>query len=160
MLTGTLSPQVATIALAIGVMLALCCYLVTNLSPGGMITPGWLAVAFLEDIDRVPVIVGVTAVTWLSTMLVQRYVILYGKRLFASVILISVVYSVGAYLVVHEHAPLLFAHQTLGFIIPGLIAYQLVRQPRLPTIACTFSVTLGAYGILASGVLLDLVPAT
>ncbi|ADG76952.1 Poly-gamma-glutamate synthesis protein PgsC OS=Tsukamurella paurometabola (strain ATCC 8368 / DSM / CCUG 35730 / CIP 100753 / JCM 10117 / KCTC 9821 / NBRC 16120 / NCIMB 702349 / NCTC 13040) OX=521096 GN=Tpau_0306 PE=4 SV=1 [Tsukamurella paurometabola] len=159
-MSGTLSPQVASIALAIGIVLALCCYLVTNLSPGGMITPGWLAVAFLEDIQRVPLIFGMTVATWISTILVQKWVILYGKRLFASVILISVVYSLGIYLVVHGQYPLLFAQQTLGFIIPGLIAYQLVRQPRVPTIACTCAVTLGAYGLLASGILLDLVPAT
>jgi hypothetical protein len=50
-------------------------------------------------------------------------------------------------------------HETLGFIIPGLIAYQLVRQPALATLAATGTVTLTSYGVLASGLLLGLVPA-
>jgi poly-gamma-glutamate biosynthesis protein PgsC/CapC len=150
MLTGTLGPEVATIALAIGLMFAFVCYLTTNLSPGGMITPGWIAVTATEDLRKVVVIAGVTALTYCATLLLQRVVILYGKRLFAAVIMISVLCSTGLFLLVRNDFPLLFVHQTLGFIIPGLIAYQLVRQPRRATIACTT--------VLASGILLDLIP--
>ncbi len=35
-----LSPEVAVMGLALGLVLSLVCYLATNLSPGGMITPG------------------------------------------------------------------------------------------------------------------------
>src|SRR4029079_8955080 len=100
----------------------------TNLSPGGMITPGWLAVTVTEDPRKVIVIAGVTLVTYLSTLLLQRGVILYGKRLFAAVIMVSVLFSTGLFLLVYNDYPVFFVHQTLGFIIPGLIAYQLVRQ--------------------------------
>lgn len=158
MLNGTLGPEVATIALAIGLMFAFVCYLVTNLSPGGMITPGWLAVTVTEDPRKVIVIAGVTLLTYLSTLLLQRGVILYGKRLFAAVIMVSVLFSTGLFLLVYNDYPLFFVHQTLGFIIPGLIAYQLVRQPRLATIAGTTAVSLATYGVLASGILLNLVP--
>ena len=158
MLTGTLAPEVATIALAIGLMFAFVCYLTTNLSPGGMITPGWLAVTVTEDPRKVALIAGITVLTYLATLGMQRVVILYGKRLFASVIMISVLFSTGLFLLVHRDFPLLFVHQTLGFIIPGLIGYQLVRQPCAATIACTTAVSLAAYGVLASGILLGLVP--
>ena len=131
MLYETLDPQVATLALAIGLLFALACYLTTNLSPGGMITPGWLALTLAEDIGKVAVIVGVTALTYLGTRLVQRTVILYGKRLFAAVMMLSVLLSMTLFLIVQRDYPLLFTHETLGFIIPGLIAYQLVRQPAL-----------------------------
>jgi gamma-polyglutamate biosynthesis protein CapC len=157
-LTGTMSPEVATIALAIGLMFAFVCYLTTNLSPGGMITPGWIAVTITEDPRKLIVIAAVTALTYGSTLLLQRVVILYGKRLFAAVIMVSVLYSTGLFLLVHNDFPVLFVHQTLGFIIPGLIGYQLVRQPRVATIACTTAVSVAAYGVLASGILLDLVP--
>jgi poly-gamma-glutamate biosynthesis protein PgsC/CapC len=158
MLTGTMAPEVATIALAIGLMFAFVCYLTTNLSPGGMITPGWIAVTVTEDPRKLVVIAAVTALTYGATLVLQRVVILYGKRLFAAVIMISVLFSTGLFLLVHNDFPLLFVHQTLGFIIPGLIGYQLVRQPRAATIACTTAVSLAAYGVLASGILLDLIP--
>ena len=42
--------------------------------------------------------------------------------------------------------------------MPGLIAYQLVRQPVKATLASTGIVTLLSYVVLLSGVLLNLLP--
>ena len=158
MLYGTLPPDVATIALAIGLLFALTCYLTTNLSPGGMITPGWIALTLAEDARKMVVIIAVTALAYVGTLVLQRTVILYGKRLFAAVTMLSVTLSTGLFLVVQQDYPLLFTHQTLGFIIPGLIAYQLVRQPTRATLLSTGAVSLASYGVLAGGLLLGLVP--
>ncbi|OZM83893.1 poly-gamma-glutamate biosynthesis protein PgsC/CapC [Pseudonocardia sp. MH-G8] len=159
MLAGTLAPQAATIALAIGLLFALVCYLTTNLSPGGMITPGWLALTLVEDAMKVAVIAGVTVVAYLAIRGLQRVVILYGKRLFAAVMMLSVLLSTGLFLLVQRDYPLLFAHETLGFVIPGLVAYQLVRQPPLATVLATSAVSLASYGVLASGLVLGAVSA-
>ena len=42
-----LAPEVSVMLIALGLVLSLVCYLVTNLSPGGMITPGWLALVLI-----------------------------------------------------------------------------------------------------------------
>jgi gamma-polyglutamate biosynthesis protein CapC len=157
MFAGILAPQAATIALAIGLLFALICYLTTNLSPGGMITPGWLALTLVEDVWKVAVIAGVTVVTYLGVRGLQRVVILYGKRLFAAVMMLSVLLSTGLFLLVQRDYPLLFAHETLGFVIPGLVAYQLVRQPPVATVLATSVVSLASYGVLASGLVLGVV---
>src|SRR5207237_802569 len=115
MLAGSLAPQAATVALAIGLLFALVCYLTTNLSPGGMITPGWLALTLVEDATKVAVIAAVTLVTYLGLRGLQRAVILYGKRLFATVMMLSVLLSTGLFLLVQRDYPLFFAHETLGF---------------------------------------------
>lgn len=154
-----LAPEVATIALAIGLLFSLTCYLTTNLSPGGMITPGWIALTLVEDPRKMIVVVAITALSWAGTLGLQRVVILYGKRLFAAVTLLSVTLSTGLFLVVQQDYPLLFAHETLGFIIPGLVAYQLVRQPTRPTLVCTGAVSLASYGVLAGALLAGAVPA-
>ena len=159
MLAGSLAPQAATIALAIGLLFALVCYLTTNLSPGGMITPGWLALTLVEDPRKVAVIAAVTVVTYLGLRGLQRAVILYGKRLFATVMMLSVLLSTGLFLVVQRDYPLIFAHETLGFVIPGLVAYQLVRQPPVATVLATSAVSLASYGVLASGLVLGAVTA-
>jgi gamma-polyglutamate biosynthesis protein CapC len=159
MFAGTLAPQAATIALAIGLLFALVCYLTTNLSPGGMITPGWMALTVVEDVQKVAVIVGVTVITYLGVRGLQRVVILYGKRLFAAVIMLSVLFSTGVFLLVQRDYPLIFAHETLGFVIPGLVAYQLVRQPPVATLLATSAVSLTSYGVLASGLVLGAVTA-
>src|SRR3954453_4975575 len=113
MVYGALTSEIATVALAIGILLALVCYLATNLSPGGMITPGWVALTITEDPRKIVVIIAVTALTYGATLLLQRNVILYGKRLFAAVSMISVLLSTGLFLVVHEQYPLYFTHETL-----------------------------------------------
>jgi poly-gamma-glutamate biosynthesis protein PgsC/CapC len=159
MLAGSLAPQAATVALAIGLLFALVCYLTTNLSPGGMITPGWLALTLVEDARKVAVIAAVTVVTYLGLRGLQRAVILYGKRLFAAVMMLSVLLSTGLFLLVQRDYPLIFAHETLGFVIPGLVAYQLVRQPPVATVLATSAVSLASYGVLASGLVLGAVTA-
>jgi len=158
MISGTLQPEVATLGLAIGLLFSLLCYLTSNLSPGGMITPGWLALTLVEDYRRAAIVVLMTALTYLGTKGLQRVVILYGKRLFAAVVLLSVLLQTSLFILIQNDYPLLYVHETLGFVVPGLIAYQLVRQPAGATVLATGSVSLITYGVLVSGVLVGLVP--
>src|SRR5690606_9181587 len=46
--TAALTPEMAALGIAIGLFFSLLCYLTTNLSPGGMITPGWIALTLIE----------------------------------------------------------------------------------------------------------------
>lgn len=158
MTTTELAPEIATIGLAIGLLLSLVCYLTTNLSPGGMITPGWIALTIVEDFRRAAIIVLMTALTYGGTRVLQRWVILYGKRLFAAVVLLGVLLQASLLVLLQADYPLLFVHQTLGFVVPGLIAYQLVRQRPVATMLATGGVSLVSYAILISGVLVGLVP--
>ena len=157
---GEFSAQLATACLGIGLVFALLCYLTTNLSPGGMITPGWVAVALIEDPLQAAIIVGMSAVTYGLALLLRRLVILYGKRLFAAIVLLSVFLQLTLFVIVQRDAPLLFAHETLGFIAPGLIAYQLIRQPPIATIIATSLVTAITYGVAISGIIAGFVPVT
>lgn len=158
MIGGGLVPEVATLGLAIGLVFSLICYLTTNLSPGGMITPGWLALTLVQEYRLAALIVLTTALTYLGTTVLQRVVILYGKRLFAAVVLLGVLLQTSAFLLIEQDFPLLFVHQTLGFVVPGLIAYQLVRQPPAATMLATTAVSGATYGVLLCGVLSGLVP--
>ena len=160
MTTRYLMAEVATIGLAIGLLLALVCLLITNLSPGGMISPGWLALTLVEDYRRAAIVVLMTALTYAGTIAMRRLTILYGKRLFAAIVLLAVLLQSSLFLVIQHDYPLLFAHQTLGFVVPGLIAYQLVRQPPVATLMATSAVSLATCGVLVSGVLVGLVPTT
>ncbi|MET7761086.1 poly-gamma-glutamate biosynthesis protein PgsC/CapC [Streptomyces sp. NPDC005336] len=153
-----LTPDMAALGIALGLLFSLVCYLTTNLSPGGMITPGWLALTLIEDLRLASMVVGVTVLTYLSTRLLQGAVILYGKRLFAAVVMCGVLLQATLYMVLQHQFPMLFTHQTLGYIVPGLIAYQLVRQPPRATLVSTATVALGAYAVLMVGMLLGLLP--
>lgn len=158
-MTVELTPEIAALSLAIGLLFSLVCYLITNLSPGGMITPGWLALTIAQEPRRAAIVVCVTALTFLGAVVLQKIVILYGKRLFAAVVLVAVFLQTTLFFFIQTQSPFLFAHQTLGFIVPGLIAYQLVRQPIAPTLISTATVTLLNYVVLTSGLLLGLMPS-
>lgn len=152
-------PEVTVLGLSIGLVFSLVCYLVTNLSPGGMITPPWLALLLIEDSRRAVIVAAVIAITIAVMRVVQKLVILYGKRLFATVVLVAVFFQVTVSLFLIDLFPTLFATTTLGFIVPGLVAYQLIRQPVVPTVIALGTVTLMTYAILLSGVLLRLIPS-
>lgn len=158
-MTG-LTPEVAVLGISLGLLFSLICYLTTNLSPGGMITPGWLALTLVQEARRVVLIVVVVALTYAGARILREVVILYGKRLFATVVMLGVFLQMTLFLFFLDSFPLLFAHETLGFIVPGLIAYQLLRQPIAATLACTTVVTAAAYGVMLTGVLLRFVPLT
>jgi gamma-polyglutamate biosynthesis protein CapC len=158
LIPAVLTPEIAALGIALGLLFSLVCYLTTNLSPGGMITPGWLALTLVEDVQLAAMVVGITAATYLASLLLQRYVILYGKRLFAAVVLTGVLLQATVYVVLRQEFPLLYGNQTLGFIVPGLIAYQLVRQPRAATLLATSTVTLANYVVLTAGILLGVMP--
>ncbi len=155
---GDLTPEMTTLALGVGLVFSLMCYLLTNLSPGGMITPGWLGVIMVEVPLQGLVIVGVTIVTFLLVKLLQKIVILYGKRLFAAVVLTGVLLQLTIYILVRRDLPLLFTHETLGFVVPGLITYQLVRQPPLVTLLATGSAAAATYVVVISGILAGVLP--
>ncbi|MFJ5234457.1 poly-gamma-glutamate biosynthesis protein PgsC/CapC [Kitasatospora sp. NPDC088391] len=160
MIPTVLTPDIAAIGIALGLVFSLVCYLTTNLSPGGMITPGWLALTLVEDLTRVAIVIGVTVIAFFATKLLQKLVILYGKRLFAAVVLTGVLLQATATLLLRQELPTLYANQTLGFIVPGLITYQLVRQPKAATLMSTSTVTLATYVVLTAGVLLGALPGT
>ncbi|GAU71428.1 putative capsule biosynthesis protein CapC [Streptomyces sp. NBRC 110611] len=155
-----LPPETAAIGVAIGLLISLICYLVTNLSPGGMITPGWLALTLVEDLQRAAMAVGVTVLAYLGTLLMQRCMILYGKRLFVAVILLGIILQATVIIMLSLEFPQIYGNQSLGFIVPGLIAYQMVRQPKGPTLVATGSVTLAAYVALTAGIRFGVMPST
>ncbi|AOR33133.1 capsule biosynthesis protein capC [Streptomyces fodineus] len=158
MIPAHLTAQTAALGIALGLIFSLVCYLTTNLSPGGMITPGWIALTLVTDVQMAGLMVGVAALTYFGTKLLQRTVILYGKRLFAAVVLCAVLMQTTVMLALNHEFPLLYTSQTLGFIVPGLVSYQMVRQPLAATVISTTAVTLATYVVLISGLLIGVMP--
>ena len=158
MIPANLTAQTAALGIALGLVFSLVCYLTTNLSPGGMITPGWIALTLVTDVRMAGLMVAVAAATYFMTKLLQRTVILYGKRLFAAVVLCAVLMQTTVMLALSHESPLLYTSQTLGFIVPGLVSYQMVRQPMAATVISTTAVTLATYVVLVSGLLMGALP--
>jgi hypothetical protein len=137
MLGGTLSPPAVMLGLSVGIVCALLVYLRTRLSPGGLFTPGWLAVAVVADLNAALVVLVAAGLTYLGVRAGQRYLILYGDRLFAAALLLGVVLATGWYLLPGVGFPPLFSLAAFGLIVPGWLAYQLASQPIVPTVVVT-----------------------
>ena len=76
-----LAPEVSVLLISFGLVLSLSCYLVTNLSPGGMITPGWLALVLIVQPmlapkelmlkDEMPLMTGAVVSAWAAVVNVK-----------------------------------------------------------------------------------------
>lgn len=136
-----MSSSMAAALLGLGVLAALWCYLKTNISPGGLIVPGVLALTALEGPASFGQTIVAIAATFGLVKLLSKAGILYGKRLFAACLAISTLIELTAFIVLHKHYPALFPGDTLGMVLPGLVTYQMFKQRVLFTVLATAVVT-------------------
>src|SRR2546423_302614 len=149
MLPVPVSAPVAMLGLTVGVVCALLVHLRTRLSPGGLFTSGWLAVAVAADLRSALVVLVATALTYAAVVAGQRYLILYGDRLFAAAILVGVILAAGWYLLPGVDFPALFSLAAFGLIVPGWLAYELASQPLVPTVVATGLTTTASFAVVA-----------
>lgn len=120
--------------IAISVIASLIYYELTDLSPGGIITPGYLAL-FVDQPGRIAT--SFLAAFVIAGMLAgaKKILPIYGRRQYALAIVLSVVIK----LLLTEHLGMwtepFFLSNTVGMIIPGLIANDVVRQGPFRTTA-------------------------
>lgn len=121
------------IALTIGVTLSLLFSELSGMLPGGLVVPGYLAVSW-KNPELILLIVATALVTYLLVSLLGRFIILYGRRKFAAMLLTGI----GLTLFLEMLLPLtpLAAVQlrAIGIVVPGLLANCIHRQGLLPTL--------------------------
>lgn len=124
-----------------------------GVAPGGIIVPGYLALA-IQD----PVILGLTLAVALLTFFAVRVVatiaIVYGRRRTALSVLIGFALGTLARNVLGVGTPVGPFHvDVVGYVVPGLLAIWMDRQGAVVTIssAVTASVATRLAGILVMG---------
>jgi poly-gamma-glutamate biosynthesis protein PgsC/CapC len=114
-------------AIAIGLVYGFFLFELTGLVAGGLVAPGYLAVA----LDR-PFTVALCLFSAMATLLAVKALstvtILYGRRRFTVAILagFAIQWSLGS--LVMDLGPTVGRLDVVGFIIPGLIAHEMDRQ--------------------------------
>lgn len=119
--------------LVIGIIVALFFYERIGLSPGGIITAGFVAL-YSRHWEFVLCTLLVATVVAFFVHLLSRWMVLYGRRLFAVCVLTGLVLS----LAVHSFpAPYAGNREfaVIGHIIPGLIAKDMLGQGATVTLA-------------------------
>jgi poly-gamma-glutamate biosynthesis protein PgsC/CapC len=133
--------------LLIGLVLALLWAEITDLSPGGIIVPGYFAL-YLDRPLRAATTLAVALLTLAITRFLARRLILFGRRRFVLMVLVGAVLSQIWLLVL----PRLFAApvelRVIGWVIPGILASSLARQKLLPTLASLAAVATLTFAVV------------
>ncbi|MBQ2049991.1 MAG: poly-gamma-glutamate biosynthesis protein PgsC [Spirochaetales bacterium] len=119
-----------------------------GVATGGLVSAGYLAF-FMGTPARVAGTLVISVVIYLVALLLQKWIIIYGRRRFMVVILLSVIFTWAVEQLTHTGA-IGIDIRMVGFIIPGLIANDMLRQGVVRTLA----------GVLIAAVLIRLVMLT
>ena len=140
-MTIAFDDQTTRIAIIVGIVIAMLWYEKRNLSPGGVIVPGLVA---LFVVTRPLVIIYTLLVAFLTMLIVKKasdHVILFGRRRFSALMLISFGIAWLLELVTNATEGMSAEFQVIGFIIPGLIANEMQRQGTFETLYTFATIT-------------------
>lgn len=108
----------------IGVLLSILFYEVSELSPGGLIVPGYFAL-FSNDYKRIVVTILVAFFVLIVVRFLEKYLIIYGRRRFAIYIIITFLLKRFMGELDFE---ILIGGEVIGLLIPAILAQDLDRN--------------------------------
>ena len=106
-----------------GVAVSLIFSELTGLSPAGIIVPGYIALA-LQTPRRVAYTVTIAILAWLCAKVIARWTILYGRRRFAVLILLSFLLNT----LIADSGVLPYDPGMIGVLVPGIMAQEMEKQ--------------------------------
>lgn len=122
-------------AIGIGMFLSLILTETIGLAAGGIVVPGYIALVLHHPIQVISTII-VGLITYLIVKFISFYIIIYGRRLLIVSILVGYVIAYFTKISPMVSLDALSINiETVGFVIPGLIAYWIARQGVIPTLS-------------------------
>lgn len=122
----------------LGIILSIIFYEITEISPGGLIVPAYIAF-YLDNPQRVLITILAGILTFLIVKFISNHAIVYGRRKFALCIMISfiirVVLKYFNIYIVNEYELFILGGSIIGVIIPGIIAQEIDRHGMIRTIS-------------------------
>ncbi len=127
-------------AIGLGLVVSLVFSEILGLAAGGLVVPGYIAL-YLDQPLRVIGTILASLVTYGAIRLLSRFILLYGRRTMVFCVLAGFLFGyLTRHLLVFNTALGIGLDtsvlQSIGYIIPGLIAYWMLRQGIVETI-CT-----------------------
>ncbi len=121
-------------AIGIGLVLSLVFSETLGLAAGGMVVPGYAALMIHHPL-RIAGTILVSLLTFLAMKFISNYMFIYGRRRTVLVILLGFLFGwLSRELLVIKTTSFTLELQTIGLIIPGLIANWMERQGVVKTI--------------------------
>ncbi|MCP4143994.1 MAG: poly-gamma-glutamate biosynthesis protein PgsC [bacterium] len=127
-------------AIGLGLVISLIFSEVMGVAAGGLIVPGYIAL-YLDQPLRVAGTILAAILTFGSVKILGRFILLYGRRTMVFSVLIGFIFGYLTRYLLVVNAMIdtgidMSAVTSIGYIIPGLIAYWMNRQGVLETL-CT-----------------------
>lgn len=156
--TAAFSPDAAVLVLSLGIVVGLAYYEVGGLSPGGLVTPGVVAVIGVEE----PLLLLTVAASASATVVIIRAlrgaVILYGRRELIGMMLVATAIQASIVVLLVDLDPGESHVAVLTVIVPGLIAYRFSRQPLVPTFLIIVAAAAAVAAIVLTGIVTGAIP--
>ncbi len=131
----------------IGLVLGFLFYEMTGISPGGVIAPAYCAL-FVHEPNKIVMTILIALAVWGIIEFLSRRLILYGRRR----LLVCLLLGFSLKVIVETQLQMLplfqFDLQSVGYIIPGLVASEISRQGVLPTVSGLTVVTALTYLVI------------
>jgi poly-gamma-glutamate biosynthesis protein PgsC/CapC len=133
----------------VGLVVGFIYYEWVGISPGGVIPPAYFAL-FLHEPERILVTMALAVVVCGAVHLLRRHTFLYGRRRLLAALLLGFLAKWFAEELLAPNVTVPFEIHAIGYIIPGLVANDMVRQRILPTVLSLGVVTIsvGLIGLL------------
>ncbi|UCF92060.1 MAG: poly-gamma-glutamate biosynthesis protein PgsC [Desulfobacterales bacterium] len=125
--------MILTVSIAIGLVLGFLFFEWVGFLPGGLVVPGYIALY----LDRPLMVASTVTVSLLSYGLIKCVsclTILYSRRRFLLMVITGFALQWLFELVVRQTRWVSLEMDSIGYIIPGLIANEMDRQGVLPTL--------------------------
>lgn len=126
----------------VGVAVSLIFSELTGLSPAGLIVPGYIALS-LQTPLRAVYTIGVALLACGISRLLSRWVILYGRRRFAVLVLLA--FPINA--IITGLGVLPYDPGMIGVLVPGIMAQEIEKQGIVKTLL-SLAVVVGILALL------------
>ncbi|MEN8155887.1 MAG: poly-gamma-glutamate biosynthesis protein PgsC [Bacteroidota bacterium] len=117
----------------IGLIVGFLFYEITGYSPGGVIAPAYLAL-FIHQPSKIVMTVAISFLVYGFIKYLSSRLILYGRRKFLMALVLSFFIKLFIAHLVQPMPAINLDLQSIGYIIPGLIAHEMGRQKPVPTL--------------------------
>ncbi|MCG1941437.1 poly-gamma-glutamate biosynthesis protein PgsC [Staphylococcus epidermidis] len=135
-------------SLFVGVVLSLIFAEKFGINPAGLVVPGYLALIFDQPIMLLSVLIISYLTYFIVSNGISKWVILYGRRKFAAMILTGMVIKF-IFDLLYPLTPFEMVEVSgIGVVIPGIIANTIQKQGVVITLSTTMLLTCITYIIL------------
>ncbi|UUY69815.1 poly-gamma-glutamate biosynthesis protein PgsC [Staphylococcus warneri] len=135
-------------SLFVGVVLSLIFAEKFGINPAGLVVPGYLALIFDQPIMLLSVLIISCLTFFIVNNGISKWVILYGRKKFAAMILTGMVLKF-IFDLIYPLTPFEMVEVSgIGVVIPGIIANTIQKQGVVITLSSTMLLTCITYVIL------------